>query len=75
MPLTWQYGPNIANYILTHEAFNKTLNLKGIAAGNACWGGDAHSVQCNGPNEERNDIELFHGKGARRRPEPPNPSR
>ena len=54
-----QYGPNIANWILTH---NTTLNLKGIAAGNACWGGDASSVVCNGPNEDRNDIELFHGK-------------
>ena len=58
-----QYGPNIANWILTHAPFNSTLNLKGILAGNACWGGDATSVNCNGPNEERNDVELFHGKG------------
>lgn len=36
-----QYGPNIANYILTHEPYNSSLGLKGIAAGNACWGGTA----------------------------------
>ena len=38
-----QYGPNIANYIMTTAPFNTTLNLKGIAAGNACWG-----TGCNG---------------------------
>jgi len=58
-----QYGPNIANYILTHAPFNSTLPLKGIAAGNACWGGTATEVNCNGPNEEKNDIDMFHGKG------------
>jgi len=58
-----QYGPNIANYILTHAPFNSTLNLKGIAAGNACWGGSATSVSCNGPNSERNDLEMYYGKG------------
>jgi hypothetical protein len=58
-----RYGPNIANYILTHAPFNSTLNLKGIAAGNACWGGSATSVSCNGPNSERNDLEMYYGKG------------
>jgi hypothetical protein len=58
-----QYGPNIAHWILTHAPFNSTIPLKGIAAGNACWGGDDTHVQCNGPNEELNDLELFHGKG------------
>ena len=52
---SWQ----IAHWILTH---NTTLNLKGIAAGNACWGGSANSVDCNGPNEDRNDVRLFYGK-------------
>ena len=60
---TTQYGPNIAHYILTHAPFNSTLNLKGIAAGNACWGGDATSVECNGPNSERNDLDMYYGKG------------
>jgi serine carboxypeptidase-like clade 1 len=58
-----QYGPNIAHYILNHAPFNKTLNLKGIAAGNACWGGDAQHVNCNGPNSEQNDIDMYWGKG------------
>ena len=55
-----QYGPNIAHWILTH---NTTVPLKGIAAGNACWGGSETSVNCNGPNEEKNDVRLFYGKG------------
>jgi len=58
-----QYGPNIANYILTHAPFNTSLGLKGIAAGNACWGGSATSVQCNGPNSEQNDVDMYYGKG------------
>mmetsp|Transcript_28612 Transcript_28612/g.55698 ORF Transcript_28612/g.55698 Transcript_28612/m.55698 type:complete len:484 (+) Transcript_28612:85-1536(+) len=57
-----QYLPNIANYILT-ELPEGTLNLKGLALGNSCWGGSKNSVQCNGPNEDENDIKLFHGKG------------
>ena len=58
-----RYGPNIAHWILTHAPFNSSLPLTGIAAGNACWGGDEHNVNCNGPNEEKNDLNLFHGKG------------
>ena len=58
-----QYGPNIANYILTHAPFNTTLGLKGIAAGNACWGGTATRVTCNGENSEQNDIDMYFGKG------------
>jgi len=57
-----QYGPNIAHWILTHAPFNKTLNLKGIAAGNACWGGTATSVDCNGPNSDQNDLDMYFGK-------------
>lgn len=58
-----QYGPNIANYILTHAPFNTSVGLKGIAAGNACWGGSATHVQCNGPNSEQNDVDMYFGKG------------
>jgi hypothetical protein len=57
-----QYGPNIANYIISHEPFNTTLNLEGLLVGNGCWGGDATSVNCNGPNSERNDIDTLFGK-------------
>ena len=57
-----RYGPNIAHWILTHAPFNKTLNLKGIAAGNACWGGTATSVDCNGPNSDQNDLDMYFGK-------------
>jgi len=56
-----QYLPNIANYILNHT--DVVSNLKGIAVGNGCWGGSANSVQCNGPNSEQNDIDMYYGKG------------
>lgn len=56
-----QYVPNIANYILNNPGV--VNNLKGFAVGNACWGGDATTVQCNGPNSEKNDMDLFYGKG------------
>eukprot|EP01062_Namystynia_karyoxenos_P024771 TRINITY_DN19684_c1_g1_i1.p1 TRINITY_DN19684_c1_g1~~TRINITY_DN19684_c1_g1_i1.p1 ORF type:complete len:504 (+),score=203.26 TRINITY_DN19684_c1_g1_i1:78-1514(+) len=56
-----QYVPNIAYWMLTEMPGR--FNLKGIAVGNGCWGGTEHSVQCNGPNEERMDAELFYGKG------------
>jgi len=58
-----QYGPNIANFIVNNSPFNNSLNLKGLALGNACWGGDANSVVCNGPNSEENDVDMFWGKG------------
>lgn len=58
-----RYGPNIATYILNTAPFNSTLNLKGIAAGNACWGGTATEVNCNGPNSEQNDLDMYYGKG------------
>eukprot|EP01060_Flectonema_neradi_P032006 TRINITY_DN500_c0_g2_i2.p1 TRINITY_DN500_c0_g2~~TRINITY_DN500_c0_g2_i2.p1 ORF type:complete len:479 (+),score=122.63 TRINITY_DN500_c0_g2_i2:128-1564(+) len=57
-----QYVPNIANFILTSDV-TKSINLKGIAVGNGCWGGDATSVKCNGPNTERNDADFYYGKG------------
>ena len=40
-----------------------TVGLPGIAVGNGCWGGDATTVNCNGPNSEQNDIDMFFGKG------------
>jgi hypothetical protein len=58
-----QYGPNIAHYLLNNEPFNKTINLKGIAAGNACWGGTESCVACNGPSQDKIDVDLFFGKG------------
>mmetsp|Transcript_10166 Transcript_10166/g.16387 ORF Transcript_10166/g.16387 Transcript_10166/m.16387 type:complete len:504 (-) Transcript_10166:49-1560(-) len=57
-----QYVPNIANYILTKLPAG-SLNLKGLALGNSCWGGTATSVECNGPDEDKNDIDMYHGKG------------
>ena len=39
-----QYVPNIAHYIVNHEPFKSSLNLKGIAVGNGCWGGSATEV-------------------------------
>jgi len=55
-----QYIPNIATHLLKDVP---QLPLKGIAVGNGCWGGDEHTVQCNGPNEDANDVKLYHGKG------------
>ena len=56
--------PNIAAYV-TRELWpaSRLTNLKGIAVGNGCWGGTEDSVACNGPNEDRNDVDLFFGKG------------
>jgi len=61
-----QYLPNIANFIVSHGGFN--LNLKGIAVGNGCWGGNATHVQCNGPNSRQNDVDMYFGKGLASKP-------
>ena len=58
-----QYVPNIAHFIVTTEPFKTEINLKGLALGNACWGGDATHVNCNGPNSEQNDLDMYFGKG------------
>mmetsp|Transcript_4582 Transcript_4582/g.13853 ORF Transcript_4582/g.13853 Transcript_4582/m.13853 type:complete len:495 (+) Transcript_4582:121-1605(+) len=58
-----QYVPNIAHFILNNEPFKTKLNLKGIALGNACWGGNATHVQCNGENAAQHMAEIYHGKG------------
>jgi hypothetical protein len=58
-----QYGPNIAHYILNNEPFASSINLKGIAAGNACWGGTETCLACNGPSQDNMDVDLFFGKG------------
>mmetsp|Transcript_50796 Transcript_50796/g.120696 ORF Transcript_50796/g.120696 Transcript_50796/m.120696 type:complete len:527 (-) Transcript_50796:177-1757(-) len=57
-----QYGPNIAHFILNHEPFKTKINLVGIAAGNACWGGTESCVACNGPSSSRLDVENYFGK-------------
>jgi len=56
-----QYIPNIAAHIVDTPSLD--LPLKGIAVGNGCWGGDEHTVECNGPNENRDMVELYYGKG------------
>jgi len=57
-----QYGPNIAHFILNNAPFNTSLNLKGMALGNACSDGDETHVTCL-DNENMVDAELFYGKG------------
>jgi len=58
-----QYGPNIAHFILNNEGFN-SINLVGLLVGNGCWGEvTADGYQCNGPNSERNDVDMMWGKG------------
>merc|ERR1712166_499223 len=39
------------------------IPLRGILVGNGCWGGTATEVNCNGPNSEQNDIDMYYGKG------------
>ena len=56
-------GPNIAHTILSAPATFSAIPLKGLLVGNGCWGGDATTVECNGPNSDQNDVELYHGKG------------
>ena len=60
-----QYIPNIAHYIITNSAVDPSLKarLQGIAVGNGCWGGDADNFMCNGPNENRDLVALYYGKG------------
>lgn len=53
--------PNIAHYILNNMP--NEFNFTGLALGNACWGGDANTVTCNGPNSDQNDIDMYFGKG------------
>lgn len=50
-----QYIPNIAMHLLDR--------LSGIAVGNGCWGGNETTVKCNGPHAEKNDIDMYFGKG------------
>lgn len=58
-----QYGPNIATFIYKNNEFKNSINLKGMALGNACWGGNDTCVACNGPSEDALDVDLFFGKG------------
>ena len=57
-----QYLPNIA-YFITEQMPSQFTNLKGILVGNGCWGGTATETQCNGPNSEQNDLDMYFGKG------------
>ena len=55
-----QYVPNIAYHVLQSSY---SFTITGLAVGNGCWGGTQSTVQCNGPNAERNDIDIYYGKG------------
>jgi len=55
-----QYIPNIAYHVLQSSY---SFTITGLAVGNGCWGGTQTSVQCNGPHAERNDIDIYYGKG------------
>jgi len=57
-----QYVPNIASYLLDNPLASG-VTVKGIALGNACWGGDEDTVLCNGEHEDQIDVALYHGKG------------
>jgi len=57
-----QYLPNIA-YFITEQMPSQFTNLKGILVGNGCWGGTATKTNCNGPNSEQNDLDMYFGKG------------
>jgi len=57
-----QYIPNIAHHLLEIGG-PVGSRLKGIGVGNGCWGGGATSVMCNGPNEDRDLMEMYYGKG------------
>ena len=58
-----QYIPNIATHLLEPSSSDVGARLKGIAVGNGCWGGGADSVMCNGPNENRDLVRMYYGKG------------
>ena len=59
-------GPNIANFILTNAPFNTTLNLKGIASGNAVIRmpddglGEMDPLVGRGGKD---DLDMYWGKG------------
>ena len=42
---------------------NYSFTITGVAVGNGCWGGTETSIQCNGPHAEKNDIDIYYGKG------------
>ena len=55
-----QYVPNIAYHVLQSSY---SFTITGLAVGNGCWGGTQTEVHCNGPHAEKNDIDIFYGKG------------
>eukprot|EP00659_Diplonema_papillatum_P017427 gene17427-26789_t len=58
-----QYIPNIAYHMLYEVPAGSFPSFKGIMVGNGCWGGTNTSVDCNGPNSDKIDVDLFFGKG------------
>ena len=56
-----RYVPNIAHYMLENNDLQE-INLKGYAIGNACWGGNATKVNCNGPNHAQMMSDIYFGK-------------
>ena len=63
-----QYLPNIAYWMLNsdtnaNQQISPAKNLRGIAVGNGCWGGDENTVICNGIHSEQNDLDMYWGKG------------
>ena len=59
MFLASQYGPNIANFILTHAPFNTSLNLKGIAQGNAVCRRPDENLESLDPNGGQDDLDMY----------------
>ena len=55
-----QYVPNIAYHVLQSSY---SFKITGLAVGNGCWGGTQTQVHCNGPHAEKNDMDIFYGKG------------
>lgn len=45
-----------------HEGIHEGHTSAPPACGCRCWGGDATTVNCNGPNEAQNDADMFYGK-------------
>ena len=59
-----QYLPNIAYWMLNsdtnaNQQISPAKNLRGIAVGNGCWGGDENTVICSGIHSEQNDLDMY----------------
>jgi len=58
-----QYIPNIATFLVANPSVLDGKPLAGVAVGNGCFGGGEDYVVCNGRYAERNDMQIYHGKG------------